>query len=45
MEMVPVAGIIRFSNVMVAHPSFRAKTVPEFIAYARPIRQGQHGVA
>jgi tripartite-type tricarboxylate transporter receptor subunit TctC len=34
-DIAPVAGIIRFSNVMVVHPSFRAKTVPEFIAYAK----------
>jgi tripartite-type tricarboxylate transporter receptor subunit TctC len=34
-DVAPVAGIIRFSNVMVVHPSFPAKTVPEFIAYAK----------
>jgi tripartite-type tricarboxylate transporter receptor subunit TctC len=34
-DIAPVAGIVRFSNVMVVHPSFRAKTVPEFIAYAK----------
>jgi tripartite-type tricarboxylate transporter receptor subunit TctC len=31
----PVAGLIRFPNVMVVNPSVPAKTVPEFIAYAR----------
>jgi tripartite-type tricarboxylate transporter receptor subunit TctC len=31
----PVAGIMRVSNVLVVHPSFPAKTVPEFIAYAK----------
>lgn len=34
-DIVPVAGIGRVSNVMVVNPSFPAKTVPEFIAYAR----------
>jgi tripartite-type tricarboxylate transporter receptor subunit TctC len=34
-DIVPVAGISRAPNVMVAHPSFPAKTVPEFIAYAK----------
>jgi tripartite-type tricarboxylate transporter receptor subunit TctC len=33
--MVPVAGIIRVSNVMYAHPSVPATTLPEFIAYAK----------
>jgi acetaldehyde dehydrogenase (acetylating) len=30
-----VAGIIRVPNVMEVHPSFPAKTVPEFITYAK----------
>jgi tripartite-type tricarboxylate transporter receptor subunit TctC len=34
-DIVPVAGIIRFPNVMVVNPSVPAKTVPEFIAYAK----------
>jgi tripartite-type tricarboxylate transporter receptor subunit TctC len=34
-DVAPVAGIIRFSNIMVVHPSFPASTVPEFIAYAK----------
>jgi tripartite-type tricarboxylate transporter receptor subunit TctC len=34
-DIVPVAGLIRFANVMLVHPSFPAKTVPEFIAYAK----------
>src|SRR5207237_8233908 len=34
-DIVPVAGIVRAPNVMVVHPSFPAKTVPEFIAYAK----------
>ena len=34
-DMVPVAGIIRVSNVMYAHPSVPATTLPEFIAYAK----------
>jgi tripartite-type tricarboxylate transporter receptor subunit TctC len=31
----PVAGIVRVPNLMTVHPSFPAKSIPEFIAYAR----------
>ena len=34
-DMAPVAGLIRFPNVMEVHPSVPVKTVPEFIAYAK----------
>jgi tripartite-type tricarboxylate transporter receptor subunit TctC len=34
-DLVPVAGIMRAPNVMVVNPSVPAKTVPEFIAYAK----------
>jgi tripartite-type tricarboxylate transporter receptor subunit TctC len=34
-DIAPVAGIIRQPNVIVVHPSFPAKTVPEFIDYAK----------
>src|SRR6516225_10996833 len=34
-DIVPVAGIFRVPNVMVVNPSVPAKTVPEFIAYAK----------
>jgi tripartite-type tricarboxylate transporter receptor subunit TctC len=34
-DIVPVAGMASVSNVMLVHPSFPAKTVPEFIAYAK----------
>jgi tripartite-type tricarboxylate transporter receptor subunit TctC len=34
-DIAPVAAIARGPNVMVVHPSFPAKTVPEFIAYAK----------
>jgi tripartite-type tricarboxylate transporter receptor subunit TctC len=34
-DIVPVAGIVSVPNVMVVNPSFPAKTVPEFIAYAK----------
>ena len=34
-DLAPVAGIIGSAYVMVVHPSFPAKTVPEFIAYAK----------
>jgi tripartite-type tricarboxylate transporter receptor subunit TctC len=35
-DITPVAGIVRVANVMAVHPSVPARTVPEFIAYARP---------
>ena len=34
-DFAPVAGILRVPNVMVVNPSVPAKTVPEFIAYAK----------
>ena len=34
-DFAPVCGISRAPNVMVVHPSVPAKTVPEFIAYAK----------
>jgi tripartite-type tricarboxylate transporter receptor subunit TctC len=34
-DVVPVAGIVRFPNVMEVSSTFPAKTVPEFIAYAK----------
>ena len=34
-DIAPVAGIIVVPNVMLVHPSVPAKTVPEFIAYAK----------
>lgn len=34
-EVAPVAGVVRFPNVMTVGASFPAKTVPEFIAYAK----------
>jgi len=34
-DIAPVAGITRERMVMVVHPSFPAKTVPEFISYAK----------
>ena len=34
-DITPVAGIIRTALVLVVHPSFPAKTVPELIAYAK----------
>jgi tripartite-type tricarboxylate transporter receptor subunit TctC len=34
-DITPVAGLVRSPNVMVVNPSFPAKTVGEFIAYAR----------
>jgi tripartite-type tricarboxylate transporter receptor subunit TctC len=34
-DIAPVAGLFRLPLVLVAHPSFPAKTVPEFITYAK----------
>jgi tripartite-type tricarboxylate transporter receptor subunit TctC len=34
-DIAPVSGLIDFPLVMVANPSFPAKTVPEFITYAK----------
>ena len=34
-DTAPIAGIMRVPNVMEVHPSVPAKSVPEFIAYAK----------
>src|SRR5262249_28671270 len=34
-DIAPVASMMRTTNVMVVQPSFPAKSVPEFIAYAK----------
>ena len=34
-DIAPVAGLIRFPNIIDLNPSFAAKTLPEFIAYAK----------
>ena len=34
-DIAPVAGTVRLPSVMAVTPSFSAKTVPEFIAYAK----------
>jgi tripartite-type tricarboxylate transporter receptor subunit TctC len=34
-DLAPIAGIMRIPNVMVVNPSVPARTVPEFIAYAK----------
>ncbi|HEY7086870.1 MAG TPA: tripartite tricarboxylate transporter substrate binding protein [Tepidisphaeraceae bacterium] len=34
-DIAPVAGLIRVPNVMEVNPSVPAKTVPEFVAYAK----------
>jgi tripartite-type tricarboxylate transporter receptor subunit TctC len=34
-DIAPVAGIIRVPMVVLVHPSVPARTIPEFIAYAR----------
>jgi tripartite-type tricarboxylate transporter receptor subunit TctC len=47
-DMAPISGIIRVPNVMVVNPQVPAKTVPEFIAYAKAnpgkINMGSGGV-
>jgi tripartite-type tricarboxylate transporter receptor subunit TctC len=34
-DIAPVAGIMRYPYVVTVNPSFPAKTIPEFIAYAK----------
>jgi tripartite-type tricarboxylate transporter receptor subunit TctC len=34
-DIAPVAGVIRVPNVMLVNPSVPAKTIPEFLAYAK----------
>jgi tripartite-type tricarboxylate transporter receptor subunit TctC len=34
-DIAPVASVLRVANVMEVNPTFPARTVPEFIAYAR----------
>jgi tripartite-type tricarboxylate transporter receptor subunit TctC len=34
-DIAPIASIVRFPYIMVVHPSFPAKTLPELIAYAK----------
>jgi len=34
-DIAPIGGIIRVAQVILVHPSVPAKTVPEFIAYAK----------
>src|SRR5262249_8097133 len=34
-DIAPVAGIARTANVIVVHPSLPARTIPEFITYAK----------
>ena len=34
-DLAPIAGIMRIPNVMVVNPSVPARTVPEFVAYAK----------
>ena len=44
-DIAPVASIVREPNVMVVNPSVPAKSVPEFIAYAKTNPgKPQHGV-
>jgi tripartite-type tricarboxylate transporter receptor subunit TctC len=34
-DIAPVANVVRVPNIIAVHPSFPAKTVPEFIAHAK----------
>ncbi|MFL6574583.1 MAG: Bug family tripartite tricarboxylate transporter substrate binding protein [Burkholderiales bacterium] len=46
-DLAPVAGVSRFPNVMTVNAAFPAKTIPEFIAYAKAnpgkVNQGSSG--
>jgi tripartite-type tricarboxylate transporter receptor subunit TctC len=46
-DTAPVAGLVRFPNVVTVSPNFPATTVPEFIAYAKAhpgkLNQGSSG--
>jgi tripartite-type tricarboxylate transporter receptor subunit TctC len=46
-DTAPVAGVVRFPNVVTVSPNFPATTVPEFIAYAKAhpgkLNQGSSG--
>ena len=46
-DLAPVAGLVRFPNVMTVNAAFPARTVPEFIAYAKAnpakLNQGSSG--
>ena len=46
-DAVPVAGVVRFPNVVTVSPSFPATTIPEFITYAKAhpdkLNQGSSG--
>jgi tripartite-type tricarboxylate transporter receptor subunit TctC len=35
-DVAPVAGIVRVPNIMLVNQSLPVKTIPEFIATARP---------
>jgi tripartite-type tricarboxylate transporter receptor subunit TctC len=35
-DITPVATVSRVPNIMAVPPSFSTKTIPEFIAYAKP---------
>jgi tripartite-type tricarboxylate transporter receptor subunit TctC len=35
LDIVPVSGLVELPNVLVVHPSFPARSVPEFITYAK----------
>lgn len=47
-DVAPISGLVRFPNVMTVKSDFPAKTVPDFIAYAKSnpgkINQGSSGL-
>ena len=34
-DIAPIANVVRVPNVIAVHPSFPARTIPEFLAYAK----------
>lgn len=44
-DLVPVAGLTQSANLLVVHPSLPARTIPEFIAYAKANAERIHAAS